>query len=109
MSMGNHQRLLLVAVGLLACAFAPTPPPRTGVAEAVVNAFGGGANGVRQTLLAALPQLLQSDKVKKLACLKGEKNPARWLDKHLRTEDVAVNGPVRVRLEGCRPNEALAL
>jgi hypothetical protein len=101
-------RLLLVTAAALSCAFAPVPPPRTGVAEAV---FGpsGGAQEVRRALLAALPRALQSEKVKGLSCLKGEKNPTGWVEKQLRAEEVAPGGPVRVRLGGCRPNEALAL
>ena len=101
-------RTLLVVPAALALGFAPVPPPRTGVAEAVVNPFGGGAAGVRRTLLAAVPQALQSGRVAKLNCLKGEKNPAEWVGQRLRAEAVSP-GAVRVRLDGCRPNEALAL
>src|SRR5262245_58329871 len=107
--MRKCNRLLLAAAVVLAAGFAPIPAPRTGVAEAVVNAFGGGPTGVRQAVLAALPQLLPSERVKKLACLKGEKDPAAWLGKRLRVEEGAPRGPVRLRLDGCRPNEALAL
>jgi hypothetical protein len=109
MTMQPRRRLLLAVAGVVACAFAPVPPPRTGVAEAVVNAFGGGAGGVRRTLLDALPRALQSEKVRALACLKGEKSPRDWLGKRLRAEEVAPGGPVRVRVSDCRPNEALAL
>ncbi len=105
----HPRHLLPLLAAALALGFAPVPPPRTGVAEATVSAFGSGANGVRQTLLAALPQLLQSGRVKSLACLKGEKSPAAWLGKRLRVEEVGPGGPVRLRLEGCRPNEALVL
>jgi hypothetical protein len=105
----HPRHLLPLLAAALALGFAPVPPPRTGVAEATVNAFGSGANGVRQALLAALPPLLQSGRVKSLTCLKGEKSPAAWLGKRLRVEEVAPGGPVRLRLEGCRPNEALVL
>jgi hypothetical protein len=101
----NLYSLLLVT----ACAFAPAPPPKTGVAEAVLNAFGGGPDQVRSTLEAMLPATLQGEKVRGLACLKGERSPAEWVRKRLRVEEVAPKGPVRVRLGGCRPNEALAL
>jgi hypothetical protein len=101
----NLYSLLLVT----ACAFAPVPPPKSGVAEAVLNAFGGGPDQVRHTLEAMLPATLQSAKLRGLACLKGEKVPAQWVRKRLRVEAVAPGGPVRVRLGGCRPNEALAL
>jgi len=107
--MAPRNRLLLAAGVVLALAFAPVPPPRTGVAEAVVNSFGSGHAGVRQAMQAAVPQLLQADRVKKLACLKGERDPAGWLGKRLRADEVAPGGPVRVRLEGCRPEEALSL
>jgi hypothetical protein len=102
-------RLLLVAAGILACAFAPVPPQRTGTAEAVLNAFGGGRDQVRSTLEAMLPAAVQSEKVRGLACLKGEKVPSEWVRTRLRVEAVAPGGPVRVRLEGGRPNETLAL
>src|SRR5262245_40175857 len=107
--MAPRNRLLLAAGVVLAAGFAPVPPPRTGVAEAVVNAFGGGPAGVRQALLAAVPQLLQADRVKKLTCLKGERDRAAWVGKRLRAEEVAPGGPVRIRRDGCRPSEALAL
>src|SRR5262245_30370990 len=103
--MAPGDRLLLAAGVVLVVGFAPVPPPRTGVAEAVVNPFGAGAKGVRQALLAAVPQLLQGDHVKRLACLKGEADQAGWVGKHLRTEEVAPGGPVRLRLDGCRPTE----
>lgn len=106
-----HQRrcLLLTVASVCACAFAPAPAPRTGVAEAVVNAFGGGPDGVRRSLEELLPAALQSAKVRGLACLRGERSPADWARKRLRVEEVARGGPVRVRLGGCRPEEALAL
>src|SRR5262245_21617590 len=107
--MAPRDRLLLAAGVVLAAGFAPVPPPRTGVAEAVVNSFGSGPTGVRQAVLAAVPQLLQADRVKKLACLKVETDPAAWLSKRLRVEELAPGGPVRLRLDGCRPSEALAL
>src|SRR5262245_10890110 len=107
--MAPRNRLLLAAGVVLAAGFAPVPPPRTGVAEAVVNSFGGGPTGVRQALLASVPHLLQGDRVKRLACLKGEADPAGWLGKRLRADEVAPRGPVRLRLDGCRPSEALAL
>jgi hypothetical protein len=102
-------RLLLVTAVALACAFAPVPPPKTGTAEAVFGTAGGGAQEVRRSLLAELPRALQSEKVKGLSCLRGERSPARWVEKQLRVEEVSPGGPVRVRLGGCRPNEALAL
>jgi hypothetical protein len=101
----NLYSLLLVT----ACAFAPAPPPKTGVAEAVLNAFGGGPDQVQHTLEAMLPAAVQSEKVRGVACLKGEKAPSEWVRTRLRVEAVAPGGPVRVRLEGGRPNEALAL
>jgi hypothetical protein len=104
----RHRLPLVVAVGL-AAAFAPAPLPRTGVAEAVVNSFGRGAAGVRQSLLAALPGILQSEQVKGLACLKGERSRANWVAERLRVEEALPVGAVRLRLSGCRPNEALAL
>src|SRR5262245_3630398 len=107
--MNTGRRLLLAAGVVLALAFAPVPPPRTGVAEAVVNSFGSGPTGVRQALLAAVPHLLQGDRVNRLPCLKGEADPAGWVGKRLRADEVAPGGPVRLRLEGCRPGEALAL
>ncbi len=107
--MGKRRCLLLGVAAALACAFAPVPPPRTGTAEAVVNAYGLGANRVRQMMTRALPHLLQSRGAKGMACLKGETNPAAWLGKHLEVKEVAPGGPVRVRLGGCRPEEALAL
>src|SRR5262245_1056252 len=107
--MAPKDRLLLAAGVVLVVGFAPVPPPRTGVAEAVVNAFGSGPTGVRQALLAAVPHVLQGDRVKRLACLKGETDVAAWLGKRLRAEEVAPGGPVRLRLDGCRPKEALAL
>jgi hypothetical protein len=108
--MTMHRRLppLLVAAAL-SVAFAPAPPPKTGIAEAVLNAFGGGPDQVRHTLEAMLPATLQSAKLGGLACLKGEGSPAEWVRMRLRVEEVAPKGPVRVRLGGCRPNEALAL
>jgi hypothetical protein len=105
----NLYRLLLVTAYALACAFAPVPPPKTGIAEAVLNAFGGSPDQVRSTLEAMLPAAVQSEKVRGLACLKGEKAPAEWVRTRLRVEEVAPKGPVRVRLEGGRPNETLAL
>jgi hypothetical protein len=45
MNMHYRRRLLAVVIGALALGFAPAPPPRTGVAEAVVNSFGSGASG----------------------------------------------------------------
>jgi hypothetical protein len=107
--MRHLYRLLLGTATALACAFAPVPPPKTGVAEAVLNAFGGGPDQVRHTLEAMLPATLQGEKVRGLVCLKGEKSPAEWVRKRLRVEEVAPKGPVRVRLEGGRPSEALAL
>ncbi len=104
-----RNRLLLVAATALACAFAPVPPPRTGVAEALFSPTGRGAESVRRSLLAALPRALQSEKAQGLNCLKGEPNPAEWVGKQLRAEEVTPGGPVRVRLAGCRPSEALAL
>ncbi len=98
----------LIVTAALACAFAPVPPPRTGVAEAVFGPTSRGAQEVRRSLLSAMPRALQSEKVKNLSCLKGEKSPTGWVEKHLRAEE-ASGGAVRVRLEGCRPNEALAL
>src|SRR5262245_30909692 len=109
MNLHHCRRLPLVAAVLLALGFAPVPTPRTGVAEAVVNGFGRDADGVRQTLLAALPRMLQSEKVRGLACLRGERNPSEWVGKRLKAEAVAPGGPVRLRLDGCRPSEALAL
>jgi hypothetical protein len=105
----NRNRLLFVAATALACAFAPVPPPRTGVAEAVFSPTGRGTESVRRSLLAALPRALQSEKAQGLNCLKGEANPAEWVGKHLRAEEVTPGGPVRVRLAGCRPSEALSL
>jgi hypothetical protein len=104
----NLYRLLLVTTCALACAFAPVPPPKSGIAEAVLNAYGG-PDQVRHTLEAMLPAAVQSEKVRRLACLKGEKAPAEWVRKRLRVEEVAPKGPVRVRLEGGRSNETLAL
>src|SRR5262245_29357255 len=101
--MAPRDPLLLAAGVVLVVGFAPVPPPRTGVAEAVVNGFGAGAKGVRQAVLAAVPHLLQGDRVKRLACLKGETDPAGWVGKRLRADEVAPGGPVRLRLEGCRP------
>ena len=106
---GPDMRLLLVTAGVLACGFAPAPPPKSGVAEALLNGFGGGPDQVRSTLEAMLPATLQGEKVRGLACLKGERSPAEWVRKRLRVEAVAPGGPVRVRLEGGRPNETLAL
>jgi hypothetical protein len=37
------------------------------------------------------------------------KSPRDWLNKRLRAEEIAPGGPVRLRLDGCRPKEALAL
>jgi hypothetical protein len=107
--MRHLYRLLLVTATALACAFAPAPPPKTGVAEAVLNAYGGGPDQVRHTLETMLPATLQGEKVRGLACLKGEKAPSEWVWTRLRVEEVAPKGPVRVRLEGGRPNETLAL
>jgi hypothetical protein len=101
--------VLIVTTTLMACAFAPVPPPRTGVAEAVFGPTSRGAQEVRRSLLAALPRALQSEKVRSISCLKGERSPAKWVEKRLRVEEVSPGGRVRVRLDGCRPNEALAL
>src|SRR5262245_701542 len=101
-------RMLIVTAAVLASAFSPAPPPKPGVAEAVLGPTRRGAESVRRSLLAALPRALQSEKVKGLSCLKGERTPSSWVEKHLRAEQVAPGGPVRVRLDGCRPNEALA-
>jgi hypothetical protein len=68
-------RLTLVLAGALAVGFAPVPLPKTGVAEAVVASFGAGPSGVRRQLLEALlPAALNSEKVRALAALKGEKS-----------------------------------
>jgi hypothetical protein len=107
--MRQVRRSFLALGCALACAFAPVPPPKTGVAEALLNGFGGGPDQVRHTLESMLPATLQSAKVKGLACLRGEKVPAEWVRARLRVEAVAPGGPVRVRLGGCRPDEALAL
>jgi hypothetical protein len=63
----------------------------------------------RRALEAMLPATLQGEKLRGLACLKGEKAPSEWVRTRLRVEEVAPKGPARVRLEGGRPNEALAL
>ncbi len=103
-------RLTLAAVALLAAAFAPVPPPRTGTAEAVVNGFGAGAAGVRRQLLhELLPTAIHQGQLRGLASLKGARNPSEWLGRHLKTEELAPGGPVRVQLSGCSPKEALAL
>ncbi len=107
--MAQSNRLLLVTAGVLACAFAPVPRPKTGTAEAVFGPTTGGPEAVRRSLLAALPRALQSGKVKGMGCIKGEKDPTEWVSKRLRAEEIAPGGPVRIRLDGCRPSEALAL
>jgi hypothetical protein len=107
--MWKRHRLPAVVAAIVAFGFAPAPPPRVGVAEAVLNSFGGGGGGVRQTLLAELPGALRLEKVRGLPFVRGEKDPRGWLAGRLRAEEVAPGGPVRVRLGGCRPGEALAL
>ena len=90
------KRFLLVVACAFACAFAPAPPPRSGVAEAVVNGFGAGPSGVRRRLLEELlPLALRSSKARALACLRGEKDPAAWLGTRLRAEEAALEAAAK--------------
>jgi hypothetical protein len=102
--------VLLVLLAALADA-APAPLPQNGTAEAVL----GGSNArdpaaVRQLLLRqVVVQALRSDKVRRLNCLRGERDPSAWLAGRLKVEADPKRKGVRVRLEGCQPREALTL
>jgi len=101
---------LLVLPAALASA-APAPLPRSGTAEAVLGAPNvRDPEAVRQLFLRQLlPQALRSDQVRRLSCLRGERDPSAWLAGRLHVEADGKRNAVRVRLDGCHPREALAL
>lgn len=103
-------RLLGIAFAVLVLGFAPIPPPRTGIAEAVVLGVGTSPAQLRQQFRDHyLPLVLRTERGKGLACLRGEKMPGVWLATHLKVEEATPAGAVRLRLEGGRPEDVLAL
>jgi hypothetical protein len=101
--------LLLLIVGSLDSA--PAPIPREGAAEAVLGAplDRDGRSIIRSQLQSLFHEVLRTERVRNLNCLRGERDPHTWLSKRLHVENDKAKKGVRVRLEGCTPREALTL